>query len=124
MGGGGVLGTSDQWDAFAPAWLAILDEPLPGKPPLSQFHSTDCRTRRGEFETYRQGERDHLTYRFRRVIVDCGFMTVAQAVDKAAWDQLVTGDVAKQLGNPLSLPSTSRGFAYALRAFFVRHWWI
>jgi hypothetical protein len=98
---GGVLGTEAQWDVFAAAWEALLKEPLPGKRPLKQFHLSPCRAGRDEFESYSPAERDHLIYLFRQVIFDTGLVTVAAAVDNTAWDDLVTRDVAEQLGHPL-----------------------
>ncbi|MGH7013176.1 MAG: DUF3800 domain-containing protein [Stellaceae bacterium] len=98
---GGVLGTAEQWDHFERAWTALLANPLPGKPPLRQFHLSPCRAHRGEFELYTRFESDHLEQLFRRIIIDIGFMTFANAVDKVAWDELVTGEIAAQLGDPL-----------------------
>jgi hypothetical protein len=98
---GGLLGTEDQWDVFGPAWEQLLQNPLPGKPPLKQFHLSPCRAGRDEFRSYSLSERDHITYLFRRIIVDIELVTVATAIDKVAWDELVTGEIAEQLGDPL-----------------------
>jgi hypothetical protein len=98
---GGLLGTERQWDEFADRWQALLKEPLPGKPSLSQFHLYPCRRGQGEFIDYKLAERDLLTSLFRRIIIDTGFVTLASAVDKAAWDELVVGEIAEQLGDPL-----------------------
>jgi hypothetical protein len=98
---GGLLGTDEQWDAFAEAWAALLEHPLPGKPKLHQFHLAPCRARDGEFRDYNWGEIDRVTYLFRRIILDIGFVTVAAAVNKTAWDELVVGDVAPQVGTPI-----------------------
>ena len=101
---GGLLGTDVQWDAFAPAWDALLANPLPGKPPLKKgFHLTQCRSGNGEFRDYSRAERDHVTYLFRRIILDIGLVSVAAAVNKVAWDKLVAGPVADELGSPLKL---------------------
>jgi hypothetical protein len=99
---GGLLGTAEHWGAFAEQWAAILKEPLPGRPPLTQFHLSHCRNGTAEFAGFSQAERDHLTFRFRRVILDNELITVASVVDKGAWDELVTGEVAEQLESPLS----------------------
>jgi hypothetical protein len=100
---GGLLGTDEQWDAFATAWTAQLARPLPGKPPLNQFHLSLCRAKRGEFQDYNQAERDHITYLFRRIIIDLGFVTLAVAVNRSAWNELVVGDVEDELGPPEGL---------------------
>lgn len=97
---GGLLGTEKQWNAFGNAWANLLDNPMPGKPPLKQFHLSACQSARGEFKTYNSIERDHAIYQFNRVILDLGLVTLASAVNKVAWDELITGDVALELGNP------------------------
>ena len=96
-----VLGAEPQWDYFAEKWAALLKEPLPGKSPLSQFHLYPCRRGQGEFASYNIAERDHLNYLFRRIFLDSDFVTLASAIDKQAWDELVVEEVAKQLGAPL-----------------------
>ena len=64
MAMGGLLGTDRQWDFFAPKWEEVLKAPVPGRPPLSQFHLFPCRRKRGEFIDYNQAERDLVTKRF------------------------------------------------------------
>lgn len=99
---GGLLGTSEQWNTFEERWLSVLRKPVPGKPPLDQFHSAPCRNGWDEFVSYNQAERDHVTYRFRQVVLETGLVTVAVAADVAVWDELVVDDdVAEQLGTPL-----------------------
>lgn len=100
---GGLLGTDEQWDAFAPAWTKLLNEPLPGKPKLSQFHLSPCRARKGEFRDYSRTESDFLTAEFRRIILDTGLVTVAAAVNRVAWNELVVGEIADELGSPEEL---------------------
>jgi hypothetical protein len=100
---GGLLGTEEQWDAFAAAWSELLERPLPGKPPLTQFHLTHCRAGYEEFQDYRSAERDHITYLFRQVILRTGLVTLAAAVNRIAWNELVVGDVAAKLGTPEEL---------------------
>jgi hypothetical protein len=90
---GGLLGTEEQWEVFEKRWLALLKEPLPGKPPLEQFHLSPCRNAKGEFASYNLAERDHVTYLFRQVILETGFVTIAAAADTAAWNELVVDDV-------------------------------
>jgi len=100
---GGLLGTDEQWDAFEPAWTKLLNEPLPGKPKLSQFHLSPCRASKGEFRDYSRIESDFLTAQFRRIILDTGLVTVAAAVNRAVWNELVIGEIADQLGSPEEL---------------------
>jgi len=98
---GGLLGTEEQWDAFEADWTSRLANPLPDKPLLKQFHLSACRARRGEFYGYTQAEADHLTYLFRRIIIDTGLVTIAIAANRVAWDELVIGDARQQLGEPI-----------------------
>jgi hypothetical protein len=100
---GGLLGTDEQWDAFEAAWTARLAHPLPGKPPLNQFHLSPCRAKEGEFRDYSQAESDRITYLFRRIILDLGFVTLAAAVNRSAWNELVVGDIEDELGQPEGL---------------------
>jgi hypothetical protein len=99
---GGLLGTDRQWDEFEKRWVALLKAPLPGKPPLQQFHLAPCRNAWDEFASYNLAERDRATYLFRKVILDTGFVTIAVAADTAAWKELVfEPDVIEHLGTPL-----------------------
>ena len=100
---GGLLGSGEQWDAFASAWELLLSNPLPGKPKLRQFHLAPCRAGDGEFGDYSLAERDRITFLFRRIIVEVGLVTIAAAVDKLAWNELVVGDLVEKLGNPIEL---------------------
>jgi len=98
---GGLLGTDVQWDVFAEAWEEVLAKPFPEKSRLRQFHLTACRSGTGEFEDYNLAERDNLTYRFREIILNTGMVTLAAAVNKTAWDQVVVGMIAEHIGNPI-----------------------
>jgi hypothetical protein len=100
---GGLLGTDEQWNAFGTAWAALLDNPLPGKPPLKQFHLAPLRAKRDEFEGYNIAERDHVNYLFPRVILDIGLVTLAAAVDRIAWNELVVGPLVEMIGPPEQL---------------------
>lgn len=97
---GGLLGTEEQWDEFERAWLAQLAESVPGKPPLKWFHLSDCRAIRDEFGAYNEAERNRITYLFRRIILDRGLITIAVAVNKLAWDELITEDIRSPMGDP------------------------
>jgi hypothetical protein len=100
---GGLLGTDEQWDAFEQAWAARLAAPLPNRPPLKEFHLTHCRARQGEFQNYKPAELDEITYLFRRIILDIGFVTIAVAVNLAAWNELIVGDLEGKFGMPAQL---------------------
>lgn len=100
---GGLLGTERQWDHFAEAWDRRLAIPLPGKPRLKQFHLSPCRAGEGEFQSYSLPERDHLTHLFRQIILNAGMVTIAAVVDRVAWNELVVGEFADELGDPVQL---------------------
>jgi len=100
---GGLLGTEEQWNTFGTAWAALLDRPLPGKPPLKQFHLAPLRAKRGEFVGYSLAERDRVNHLFRHVILDIGLVTLAAAVDRVAWNKLVVGPMVEEVGRPEEL---------------------
>ncbi len=100
---GGLLGTEGQWAAFDTRWTKLLERPLDNKPRLTQFHLSPCQAGRGEFRNYTTVERDHITHLFNKIILDVGLVTFSCAVNKIAWDQLVVGNVAIQLGKPEGL---------------------
>ncbi len=86
---GGLLGSDVQWDKFAVAWDARLAAPLPGMPPLSHFHLSECRAGDGQFDKYKQAEKDRITYLFRQIIFASGLVSVACAFDLIAWKEIV-----------------------------------
>lgn len=98
---GGLLGTDAQWNRFAAAWTALLAHPLDGMPPLKQFHLSPCRAGSGEFLDYNEAERNRITFLFRRLIIDIDMVTIAAAVDKAAWNELVVGDMHDRMGDAI-----------------------
>ena len=100
---GGLLGTEEQWDVFESSWTSLLASPLPGKPRLKQFHLSPCRARLDEFQDYGWAEIDLITHNFRKVILDVGLVTIACAVNKVAWDELIVGEIAAQTGSPEEL---------------------
>jgi hypothetical protein len=100
---GGLLGTEEEWGFFGAAWDELLKCPLPGKSRLGQFHLSPCRATEGEFRLYTLAERDLVTNLFRQVILDTGLVTLAAAVNRVAWDELVTEGIAEQLGPPEQL---------------------
>jgi len=100
---GGLLGTEDQWKAFAYKWAGCLANSVPGKPRLKQFHLIDCINHNGEFVGYNHAETDLIQRLFRDVIVRSDIVTIAVGVDKVAWNELVTCDLADELGEPIEL---------------------
>lgn len=98
-----VVGTEDQWEELANLWSAQLKNPLPGKSELNQFHLSDCMHHSNEFENYNIAECDHIQYLFRQIILRTKFLTIAVAVDKIAWNELVTSDLFDELGEPIDL---------------------
>ncbi|WP_158808557.1 hypothetical protein [Beijerinckia sp. L45] len=100
---GGLLGTDEQWDLFDAKWKHVLANPVAGKPPLTRFHLSPCRAGEGEFRFYKPVERDYVTGRFRNVILDVGLVTIAAAVDRKAWHDLIVGEVAEEVGGPIEL---------------------
>jgi hypothetical protein len=99
---GGLAGTVAQWEQFEAQWAAKLKNPQPGKPPLRMFHLSACNARDGEFESYNRAEQDLLIRELRQIIIDAGLLSVAMAVDKKAWDELIFGPLRDVLGDALS----------------------
>lgn len=95
---GGLLGTERQWVHFEREWAKLLREPLPGKERLSRFHLSACQSRRDDFYGYKSLESDYLIHLFNTVILDTGLVTIACAVNKTAWNELVIGEIATELG--------------------------
>jgi hypothetical protein len=95
---GGLIGSEDQWAEFDERWKKLLAEPLPGKPSLKQFHSTECRGNHGPFGNYNVAERDRITYLFRQIILETGLFSVASIIDQIAWNELVVGPIRMIIG--------------------------
>jgi hypothetical protein len=100
---GGLIGTVGQWEQFEMGWAAKLAAPLPGKPPLRMFHLSHCAAADGEFKGYSEPERDAVTHDFRKIIIDAKLMSVASAIDRKAWDELVTGPYRQVLGEAVDI---------------------
>ena len=92
----GVTGASGHFMKLDKQWRELLAEPLPGKPALTKFGLADCRGGHGEFTGYSQGERDRVRYLFRQTIIQSGMYPFSFAVDRKAWDALVTGAMIKE----------------------------
>jgi hypothetical protein len=97
---GGLIGTEEQWEFFNEAWRQLLKQPFPDKPALKNFHLSHCKAGEGEFSSYNQAERDRIQYLFRHIILDAGLISMASAIDNAAWDELIIGEIRDGLGEP------------------------
>lgn len=100
---GGLIGTVGQWEQFETAWAAKLAAPLPGKPALKMFHLSHCAAGDGEFKSYSGPERDAVTHDFRKIIIDAKLTSIASAIDRKAWDELVVGPYRQVLGDAVDI---------------------
>src|SRR6516162_3543605 len=98
---GGLIGSIPQWELFERRWAEKLANPLPGKPPLKEFHLSPCAARDGEFQGYSDAEADAITYDFRQIIIGADLIGTASVVDKIAWDELIVGPARNVLGEAL-----------------------
>lgn len=103
---GGLFGVVRQWEKFEREWAVRLSDPLPGynKPALKKFHLSACAGRwpGSEFADYSAGEQDAVIHHFRQIIIDAQLISVATAVDRRAWDDLVVGPYRRALGEPFN----------------------
>jgi hypothetical protein len=120
----GFVGTADQWEALDVRWNALLDKPYEDPrfphPPLRKFHLFDCQYHLGEFTDYSEPERDRLQRLFREIIADSGVVGIGYAVDRAAFNRIVTGDALAFFGDAESLAfgSCFQGALQQAREFF------
>lgn len=96
---GGLMGTSEQWSELDRRWRALLAEPLPGKPPLKQFHLSHCAALEGEFRDYKRAESDRVRYLFREIIVDSKLESYAYSVSVPDYEELVRGKMRSFFGS-------------------------
>jgi hypothetical protein len=100
---GGLIGNEFEWEAFATHWQETLDSPFEGAPKLPHFHLAECRSKNGLFRNWTQAQCDLVTKRFRDVIMNSSLVTIGVAINKRAWDKLVTADLNEELGKPIEL---------------------
>lgn len=97
---GGLMGTAVQWRFLDRSWKKLLAEPLPGRPPIKQFHLSHCAALDGEFATYKRAESDRLRFLFRKIIADARLEAVGYSVVIGDYDSLVRGSARQFLGTP------------------------
>jgi len=105
----GLIGSLPQWEQFERRWAAKLQHPLDGKPPLKLFHLSACNARVGQFRSYSDAEQDAVIHDFRQVIIDSRLTSIATAVDKRAWDELIVGPIRDVLDGALIASMRSCG---------------
>lgn len=106
VGWGGYVGTTEQWQALIRDWVGILAAPQPGRPPLKYFSIGECaRHDAGSaFAEYSQAESDNLRFRIRQAIQESGVIGRFYAVDRTAFDRLVTGAAREFFREPQLMP--------------------
>jgi hypothetical protein len=77
-----------------------VDEPLPGRPPIKKFGLSKLRGGWEQFRGYNREERDKLNSLFKAIILDIGLVMLASAIDRRAWNALITGALKDEFGKP------------------------
>jgi hypothetical protein len=96
----GLIGKRAQWIGLENAWRRKLASPFPNKLRLPRFHMAECMAQKGEhFKYYTKFEAETLASDFTKIIVDAGLYAYGCAVSRQDWDQHVTGDVLRALGD-------------------------
>jgi hypothetical protein len=69
------------------------------------FHLSACAGRwpKSGFEDYSDAEQDAVIHDFRQIIIDCMLTSIASAIDRKAWEDLVIGPYRDVLGSALSI---------------------
>jgi Protein of unknown function (DUF3800) len=96
---GGLLGNQYKWQSFSEAWAEKLRDPSPGKPPLTRFHMADCQAGLGEFAGWGRTATDFLVHELGTIILKHMLWGYGCAVSRKAWDEFVTGDLRRALGD-------------------------
>lgn len=96
---GGLMGHARQWMFLDRRWRRLLASPLPGKPPLKQFHLSHCAALDGEFKDYKRAESDRLRFLFRQIIVDANLEAVGYSVVISDYNEYVRGRARTFLGD-------------------------
>lgn len=90
---GGIVGHVQFVSELASNWQKCLDHPCDGKPPIKRFSSYRLLHGIGEFEGYNQGAKDLTRRNFRNVILNAGLTVFSYGLSRAAWDEIVTGEL-------------------------------
>lgn len=88
---GGVMGDTEWFAQLEGPWSELLKEPIPGKPPIKQFHHSHVSHGWGDFTSYNQGERDMTIKAFRDLVVAARLVPVSFSVVLEDWDHRITG---------------------------------
>ena len=83
----GFLAPEHRWLALDEEWRALLT-----KWKISAFHMSHCMALDGEFEGWREAERDRCIFEFRAVILKFQMFGLGSAVSALDWDELVVGE--------------------------------
>jgi hypothetical protein len=95
----GVYGHFYQWNFFSDLWAKQLAAPCPGKPPLSEFHMSECQARDGEFLGWKRVETDFLVRELGSIIIKTGIYGFGGAIPRQVWDEFIQGDLRRSAGD-------------------------
>ncbi|WP_137754032.1 hypothetical protein [Sphingopyxis sp. L1A2A] len=93
---GGVMGDTEWFTKLERDWLPLLQQPIPGKPPIKQFHLSHISNGWGEFEGYNQAERDRVIKLFRDAVIRSGVIPVSFSVCVEDWNKFAS-PICKEL---------------------------
>ena len=77
-----------------------MNEPFPGRPSIKKFGLSKLRGGYAQFRDFSREERDHLNTRFKNIILNVGLVTLAAAVDREAWNEMIIGTLKDEFGKP------------------------
>jgi len=97
---GGVAGHAQYISEMQKAWDERLKAPCENRPPITKFSSYDLQHGDGEFQGYKQGEKDLTRKNFRDVIVNAGLTVLSYGVSVSDWNELLEGVARLALKSP------------------------
>jgi hypothetical protein len=96
----GIAGTEWELTSLECAWRKHLNSPLDGqKPRLKRFHMTECQNSLGEFTGWSRTETDYFCHQLQTEIIESGVYGYGYACSRKDWNELITGDHRKILGD-------------------------